>query len=63
MGWNWSISLLNYGDEWCAHRRLAVIGFDALVIPRFKHAFTRNAYGPLRRLLESSEAWQEHVCQ
>ncbi|KZP26041.1 cytochrome P450 [Athelia psychrophila] len=61
MGWGWNLTLLNYGDEWRAHRRLAVKGFDAHVIPKFNLAFTRNAYGLLRRLLESPETWQEHV--
>ncbi|KZP15689.1 hypothetical protein FIBSPDRAFT_749711, partial [Athelia psychrophila] len=48
MGWGWALTLLNYGDEWCAHRRLAVKWFDAQVI-----ANTRNAHGLLRRLLAS----------
>ncbi|KZP16295.1 cytochrome P450 [Athelia psychrophila] len=56
----WSLTLLNYGDEWCAHRRLAVNGFGNQVI-KVNPTFTRNVYGLLRRLLESPDAWQEHV--
>ncbi|KZP22134.1 cytochrome P450 [Athelia psychrophila] len=62
MGWSWALSLMPYGDEWCAHRRLAVRGFDAQVIPKFNLAFTGNAHGLLCRLLESPEAWHKHVC-
>ncbi|KZP04234.1 cytochrome P450 [Athelia psychrophila] len=61
MGWGWALTLMPYGDEWRAHRRLAVKGFDAQVIPKFNQAFTRNAHGLLRRLLESPEAWHEHA--
>ncbi|KZP16288.1 cytochrome P450 [Athelia psychrophila] len=61
MGWGWSLAFLNYGDEWRAHRRLAVKGFDAQAIPTFNLAFTRHAHGLLHRLLESPSAWQEHV--
>ncbi|KZP11349.1 hypothetical protein FIBSPDRAFT_1050806 [Athelia psychrophila] len=58
MGWGWALTLLNYGDERHAHRRLAVKGFDAQTIPKFNLAFTRNAHGPPRRLLASPEACQ-----
>ncbi|KZP29735.1 cytochrome P450, partial [Athelia psychrophila] len=61
MGMEWGFVLMPYGDEWRAHRRLAVKGFDAHVIPKYDLAFTRNAHGLLRRLLESPEAWHEHV--
>lgn len=54
---------MNYGEEWRAHRRLAVKGFDAQVIPKFHLAFTRNAHRLLRRLQESPETWHEHVRQ
>ncbi|KZP10035.1 cytochrome P450 [Athelia psychrophila] len=61
MGRGWSLALMPYGDEWRAHRRLAVKGFDAQVVPKFNLTFTRNAHGLLRRLLKSPEAWHEHV--
>ncbi|KZP23290.1 cytochrome P450 [Athelia psychrophila] len=61
MGYDWSFALLPYGDEWRAHRRLAAIEFDARTIPKFNPAFTRNAHGLLRRLLESPEAWNQHI--
>ncbi|KZP19044.1 cytochrome P450 [Athelia psychrophila] len=61
MGMEWGFVLMPYGDEWRAHRRLAVKGFDAHVIHKYDLAFTRNAHGLLRRLLESPEAWHEHV--
>ncbi|KZP06197.1 cytochrome P450 [Athelia psychrophila] len=61
MGWAWNLALMSYGDEWRAHRRLAARGFDAQAMPKFNHAFTRNTRGLLRRLLESPEAWNEHV--
>jgi cytochrome P450 len=61
MGLEWSFILMPYGDEWRAHRRLAAKGFDAHVIPKYNLTFTRNAHDLLRRLLESPEAWHEHV--
>ncbi|KZP29737.1 cytochrome P450 [Athelia psychrophila] len=61
MGLEWAFILMPYGDEWRAHRRLAAKGFDAKAIPKFNPTFTRNAQDLLRRLLESPEAWHEHV--
>ncbi|KAF7977287.1 hypothetical protein HWV62_4249 [Athelia sp. TMB] len=61
MGWGWSFVLMPYGDPWRAHRRLAAKEFDAQTIPKYNHAFARNSYDLLRRLLESPEDWHQHV--
>ncbi|KZP29745.1 cytochrome P450 [Athelia psychrophila] len=61
MGFDWSFVLMPYGDTWRAHRRLAAKEFDAQTIPKYKLAFTRNAHGLLRRLLETPEAWHQHI--
>lgn len=55
--------MMPYGDEWRAHRRLAVQEFDAQTIPKYKVPFTRAAHGLLQRLLESPDAWLEHARQ
>ncbi|KZP13878.1 cytochrome P450 [Athelia psychrophila] len=61
IGMSWSFSFMPYGDTWRAHRRLAAQEFNSpQTIPKYELAFTRNAHGLLRRLLETPEAWKQH---
>ena len=52
---------MQYGDQWRAHRKLLHQHFRPQVVSQYHGAQTKGVRGLLRGLLDSPEAFKEHI--
>ncbi|PCH43939.1 cytochrome P450 [Wolfiporia cocos MD-104 SS10] len=62
MGWDRNLAILPYGDTWRMHRRWFQNGFLARsALDGYRHLQQREVYNLLSRLLETPDAFLEHI--
>ncbi|KAJ7146857.1 cytochrome P450 [Mycena epipterygia] len=63
MEWTFNLGLMKYGESWRTHRRLFSQGFNVINSQNFCPKELAATHGLLRRLLDTPDAFRDHLRQ